>query len=85
MCRESESKGKKSERAYWKDLRWKEKKVDQNEWTERAGTLLLAGEILFSTGSKGLYILRRPHIFDDRDFLRAIEVTHGLETAEFWH
>jgi hypothetical protein len=33
------SKGKKSQRAYWKDIRWKEKKVDRNEWTEGAGTL----------------------------------------------
>lgn len=32
MCRESENKGKESERAYWEDVRWKEKKVDGNEW-----------------------------------------------------
>jgi hypothetical protein len=86
MCRASECKGKKSERAYWKDIVWKERKLDQNEWTEGAGTLLLAGEInTLLTGSKGRHILRRPHIFDGRDFLRATEVTHGLETAELWH
>jgi hypothetical protein len=80
------SKGKKSQRAYWKDIRWKEKKVDRNEWTEGAGTLLLAGDInTFLTGSKGRHILRRPHIFDGRDFLRVTEVTHGLETAELWY
>jgi hypothetical protein len=86
MCRESENKGKKSKRAYWEDVRWKEKKVNQNEWTEGAGTLLLTGEInTFLTGSKGRHILRRPHFLNSRDFLRATEVTHGLKTAKLWH
>jgi hypothetical protein len=86
MCRESETKGKKSKRAYWEYVMWKEKKVDRNEWTEGAGMLLLAGEInTLLTGSKGRHILRRPHFLDGHDFLRATEVNHGLETAELWH